>query len=323
MKQQERAIRRSLARWIKTQLSMAYNKWVDWYEHVIAERVALRRALSKWAQDGLLQAFTLWRNGKSISQHDLHVRAASFWLNGQMASAWKQWRHVYENSRELWWIIQKIEQRHAAERTELEEEIARLRRLLGDRAYATPIQFDEDEAKMARALKMWQNQALAKGFNRLKFEMEKARRARALARQSLGHWIHRLLSQGFNSWLMWYEDLLHQRATVNNAVQRWCKQRIFAAFNRWRDVLTAGLRRKNAMLRAVLRWGGSELFAAFGYWRETAEKIRVAELEFRAYLTKSYDPAERSKSRSRTSSPTRQRMSMAADDENVEDAEDF
>jgi len=257
-----------------------------------------------------LWAFTLWREGREISQHDLHVRAAAYWLNGQLSSAWKKWRYVYENGRELWYIIQRIERRHAEERAELEEEIARLRKLLGERAYMRgPRDFDESEEKMLKAIKMWQHIALARGYNKLKYEAEEARRIRMLARQALGHWINRLLSQGFNTWCMWYEDLLHQRATVNNAIQRWRKGQMFAAFNRWRDVLTAGLRRKNAMLRAVLRWGGSELFAAFGYWRETAEKIRVAELEFRAYLTKSYDPAERSRSRSRTSSPARQRAS--------------
>merc|ERR1712146_573008 len=88
-------------------------------------------------------------------------------------------------------------------------------------------------------------------------------------RRSLGFWKNLALGAAWNTWVAWVEDLHRQRMSARNA---------------------------------VLRWGGSELFAAFGYWRETAEKIRVAELEFRAYLTKSYDPQERS-SRSRSRSP--------------------
>merc|ERR1712205_276053 len=86
-------------------------------------------------------------------------------------------------------------------------------------------------------------------------------------------------------------------------VLRWKHRFMFIGFNTWRSKLAEEIYDKNTMLRAILRWGGSELLAGFGYWRETAEKIRVAELEFRAYLTKSYDPTERS--RSRSASPTR------------------
>merc|ERR1711998_562552 len=114
----------------------------------------------------------------------------------------------------------------------------------------------------------------------------------------MAYWQNSAMAMAWNTWIAWIDELHQQRRSAKNAVMRWRYMQMFAAFNTWRSALTDGIRRKNAMLRAVLRWGGSELLAGFGYWRETAEKIRVAELEFRAYLTKSYDPTERSRSRS-------------------------
>jgi hypothetical protein len=338
VKEQERNIRRSLARWIKNKLSMAFNTWLQWYEQLLAERVALRRAASKWAADGLLWAFTLWREGRMESQLELHSRAALFWLNQVMGAAWRTWRETCEKNRTLWRIIRKIEMRHERERDELLEEIARLRKLLGDRTYLPRpvIEYDDDDSKVLKAIKMWQHLGLARGYNTLKYALEAARRNRSLGLRTMTYWCNQQLTKGFNSWRAYYfeilalkrstmfwknrslaaawntwleliEELHHQRQCAYNAVMRWRHMQLYAGFHSWRQILTDGIRRKNAMLRAVLRWGGSELFAAFGYWRETAEKIRVAELEFRAYLTKSYDPAERSRSRSRTSSPARQR----------------
>merc|ERR1711975_137942 len=117
-------------------------------------------------------------------------------------------------------------------------------------------------------------------------------------RRSMAFWKNQAVAQAWNTWVAWVDDLHRQRMSARNAVMRWRYMQLYAGFNTWRSSLSDGIRRKNAMLRAVLRWGGSELLAAFGYWRETSEKIRVAELEFLAYLTKSYDPSERSRSRS-------------------------
>merc|ERR1711990_346934 len=139
---------------------------------------------------------------------------------------------------------------------------------------------------------------LSKGWNSWRIS-----HAEALAvKRSLGFWVNRVVAAAWNTWTSYVEDLQRQKASARNALLRWRHMQLHLGFNTWRSLLMDGIRRKNAMLRAVLRWGGSELFAAFGYWRETAEKIRVAELEFRAYLTKSYDPQERS-SRSRSRSP--------------------
>lgn len=85
------------------------------------------------------------------------------------------------------------------------------------------------------------------------------------------------------------DEMNRQRDAMYNSVKRWQNQLLFGAFNTWRVGLAMGIHEKNTMLRAILRWGGSELLVSFEYWRETAMKIRVAELEFRAYLTKSYD----------------------------------
>jgi len=202
-------------------------------------------------------------------------------------------------------------------------------------SYRAPVpklaDFDDDDAKLAKALLMWKNIAMGRGFKKLMFELDQARRARSLAlktmtfwlnqalakgynswrefyfemialKRSMGFWLHRALAAAWNTWVQYVEDIHRQRLAGRNAVLRWRQQALYSAFNTWRGSLTDASRRKNAMLRAVLRWGGSELFAAFGYWRETSEKIRVAELEFRAYLTKSYDPTERS-SCSRSRSP--------------------
>lgn len=337
IKEQERQIRRSLARWIMAKLSAALNTWVAWYEQLIASRATLRRAISKWNQDGLLWAFTIWREGRTVSQQEVLFKAAAFWLNGKLSAAWKTWRERCAHNRGLWRIIRRIEIKHEIETNDLHDEIEKLRRMLEMHPMRRiAVEFDDDDAKMASALMKWSQLALAKGYNKLKYELEIARRNRTMAlkvltfwcnqalakgynswrqyyyeilqmKRSMGFWKNRAVGMAWNTWLQWIEDLHRQRLAARNAVMRWTMQALYSAFNTWRDVLTDSMRRKNAMLRAVLRWGGSELFAAFGYWRETAEKIRVAELEFRAYLTKSYDPTERSRSRSRTSSPTRAR----------------
>lgn len=255
-----------------------------------------------------------------------------------MGTAFRTWRDTCDKNRWIWRIIRKIELKHEAETAGLVEEIERLRRMLAERQYYTmpKIEYDDDDTKLLKAIKMWQHLGLARGYNTLKYELEMARRNRSLAlrtmtfwcnqamakgynswrayyfeilamRRSMGFWKNRALGAAWNTWVVWVEDLHRQRMSARNAVMRWRHMQLYSGFNTWRQILTDGIRRKNAMLRAVLRWGGSELFAAFGYWRETAEKIRVAELEFRAYLTKSYDPTERSRSRSRTASPARQR----------------
>jgi len=302
------------------------------------QKMMLRKGLMRMIQRQLSAAFTQWREGKVISQLDLHSRAALFWLNQVLGSAWRTWRETCDKNRTIWRIIRKIEIKHEAETAELLEEIERLRNLLKERTYyqRPQIEYDEDDTKLLKAVKMWQNMALARGMNTLKFEMEAARRNRTLAlrtmtfwcnqamaraynswrayyaeilalRRSMGFWQNRALGAAWNTWWAYVEALHRSRNAAKNSIMRWRHAKLYSCFNTWRDILNDGIRRQNAMMRAVLRWGGSELFAAFGYWRETAEKIRVAELEFRAYLTKSYDPTERSRSRSRTSSPARQR----------------
>lgn len=335
VKEQERLLRRGLMRMIKAKISAAYNTWSSWYIALTQERFALRRAMSKWAADGLLSAFTRWRSGRAAEKMELHARAAAFWLNGSLTRAWVTWRDGCAKARGIWAIIRRLESRHEAEKDELLEEIKRLRQLLSERTYAKPpkitfVDNEEDEAKLLKAAKMWANIKLAKAFNTLKWELEMARRNRSsalkimthwcnqalsrgwnswrisyaaalAAKRSLGFWVNRAVAAAWNTWTSWVEDLQRQRASARNALLRWRHMQLHMGFNTWRSLLMDGIRRKNAMLRAVLRWGGSELFAAFGYWHETAEKIRVAELEFRAYLTKSYDPT----SRSRSNSPVR------------------
>jgi len=267
-----------------------------------------------------------------VSQLELHSRAALFWLNNVMGAAFRTWRETCAKNHDLWRIIHRLQMKHEIEKEDLLQEIERLRKLLMDRqSYKPPmpkfVDLEDDDAKILKALMMWTKQALARGFNKLKYELEVARRNRSLGlktmtfwlnqamargynswreyyfemialKRSMGFWIHRATAQAWNTWLDYVEELHRQRLHARNAIQRWRHMQLYTSFNTWRSTLTDGIRRKNAMLRAVLRWGGSELFAAFGYWRETAEKIRVAELEFRAYLTKSYDPTERSRSRS-------------------------
>merc|ERR1711966_310530 len=100
---------------------------------------------------------------------------------------------------------------------------------------------------------------------------------------------NRAIAAAWNSWIAMIDEMNRQRDAMYNSVKRWQNQLLFGAFNTWRVALAMGIHEKNTMLRAILRWGGSELLVSFEYWRETAMKIRVAELVFRAYLTKSYD----------------------------------
>merc|ERR1712146_640857 len=113
------------------------------------------------------------------------------------------------------------------------------------------------------------------------------------------------LTKGYNSWRTYYFEIL----ALKRSTMFWKNRSLAAAWNTWLALIEELHHQRQCAYNAVMRWRHMQLFAAFGYWRETAEKIRVAELEFRAYLTKSYDPAERSRSRSRTSSPARQRAS--------------
>merc|ERR1712093_474453 len=161
VKEQERVMRKALAKWIKQKLSAAFNSWSIWYQDLIAERAALRRAVSKWAADGLLWAFTWWRTGRMESQLELHSRAALFWLNRTIGMAWSTWREGCAKTRGIYAIIRRLELRHNAEKDELLEEIERLRKVLMDRSYIhmPKVTTADDNAKLLKAVKMWQHLA--------------------------------------------------------------------------------------------------------------------------------------------------------------------
>jgi hypothetical protein len=266
----------------------------------------------------MMWAFTWWRSGRFESVLDLHSKAAAFWLNREMGMAWATWYDQYERYVSMSALLRRLEERHQREKEALLMEIERLRKLIMDREMRRAMEFDDDDRKLNHALKMMQNRSLAMAYNKLKYEVQLARDNRDAASHVLGHlrnrglsmgyntWretyfsllamrramlymMHRQLAAGWNSWVAWIEDLRRQQMAMRNAVLRWQHQFLYIAFNTWRQVLADAIHDKNTMLRAILRWGGSELLASFGYWRETAEKIRVAELEFRAYLTKSYE----------------------------------
>merc|ERR1712046_17171 len=202
-----------------------------------------------------------------------------------MGMAWRTWYEKWEQFNSMRELLRRLEERHQREKQALLLEIERLRKLIMDREIRREMEFDDDDRKLAHALKMMQNRALAMAYNKLKYEAELARDNLDAAKHVLGHWMNRALSAAYNTWRETYFSLLAMR----NAILRWKHRFMFIGFNTWRSKLAEEIYDKNTMLRAILRWGGSELLASFGYWRETAEKIRVAELEFRAYLTKSYD----------------------------------
>jgi len=333
MKAEKKAIFGAITRMLKRALSMAFEKWQFETEKALQERRAMRRALGRWIQGALARAFDMWRNGRSINQLELHARAAVFWMNRGLACGWNTWRETCSKNRGIWAIIHRLELKHRAEKDELLAEIERLRQMLSQRTYARPAAgsfMDDEDAKMFKAAKMWQNLALARGYNKMLADLRQARREKIMAlkvltfwtnqalvkawntwredyfrtlaaKRAMGFWVNRAVAAAWNTWLNFIQELNRQKSSARNAIMRWRYMQLYAGFNTWRQSLLNGIRRKNAMLRAILRWGGSELLAGFGYWRETAEKIRIAELEFRAYLTKSYDPQDPT----RSSSPTR------------------
>jgi hypothetical protein len=318
MRQQRLLAKKAMARWIHAALFMGFNRWISWYQDYLEQQRSLRRALYQWNANGLMWAFTWWRTGRFESVLDLHSRAAAFWLNREMGMAWKTWHDKYQKFNSMKELLRRLEERHQHEKQALLLEIERLRKLIMDRELRREMEWDDDDRKLAHALKMMKNRALAMAYNKLKYEVQLARermehlkhvlghwRNRALSaawntwretyfsllamRRALGYLKHRKLAAAWNTWVAFIEEIMQQQFAMRNAVLRWQHQFLYMAFNTWRAALAMAIHEKNTMLRAILRWGGSELLAAFGYWRETAEKIRVAELEFRAYLTKSYD----------------------------------
>jgi len=318
MRDQRAAMRRAVVRMINRKLSMAFNAWAEWYVDMLEQERRLRRALYSWNANGMMWAFTWWRTGRFENVLDLHSKAAAFWLNREMGMAWRTWHEKYCKFKEMRDLLARLEARHQREKEALLQEIERLRKLIMDRELKRQADWDDDDRKLAHALKMMQNRALAAAFNKLKYEAQMARENKDALTGVLGHWINRAISAAYNTWRETYFSLLamrraamymknraiaaawnswiamidemnRQRDAMYNSVKRWQNQLLFGAFNTWRVALAMAIHEKNTMLRAILRWGGSELLVSFEYWRETAMKIRVAELEFRAYLTKSYD----------------------------------
>merc|ERR1719321_1487093 len=283
--EQKRIGRLAMARWANQALFMGFNRWIEWYDDYVNQQKALRRALYSWNANGLMWAFTWWRTGRHESVLDLHSRAAAFWLNREMGMAWSTWYDQYQRYISMSGLLRRLEERHRREKVALLLEIERLRKLIMDREMRREMEWDDDDRRLNHALKMMQNRAIAGAWNKLKYEVELAKDNRNSIGHVLGHLRNRQLSKGYNTWRETYFSLLAMR----NAVLRWQHQFIYIAFNTWRQALANALHEKNIMLRAILRWGGDAMLASFGYWRETAEKIRVAELEFRAYLTKSYE----------------------------------
>merc|ERR1711957_67907 len=289
MREQRAAMRRAVLRMIYRKLSMAFNAWAEWYADMLEQERRLRRALYSWHGNGMMWAFTWWRTGRFENVLDLHSKAAAFWLNREMGMAWRTWHEKYCKFKEMRDLLARLEARHQREKEALLQEIERLRKLIMDRELKRQADWDDDDRKLAHALKMMQNRALAAAFNKLKYEAQMARENNGAIGHVLKHWLNRAIAAAWNSWIAMIDEMNRQRDAMYNSVKRWQNQLMFGAFNTWRVGLAMAIHEKNTMLRAILRWGGSELLVSFEYWRETAMKIRVAELEFRAYLTKSYD----------------------------------
>merc|ERR1711998_710415 len=275
----------AMARWIHAALFMGFNRWISWYQDYLEQQRSLRRALYQWNANGLMWAFTWWRTGRFESVLDLHSRAASYWINREMGAAWRTWYEKWSQFNSMRELLRRLEERHQQEKAALLKEIERLRKLIMDREIRREMEFDDDDRKLNHALRMMGNRALSAAYNTWRetyFSLLAMRRA-------LGYMKHRKLAAAWNTWVALMEEIRGQQFAMRNAILRWKHRFMFIGFNTWRSKLAEEIYDKNTMLRAILRWGGSELLASFGYWRETAEKIRVAELEFRAYLTKSYD----------------------------------
>merc|ERR1711959_694389 len=101
-----------------------------------------------------------------------------------------------------------------------------------DREYAKPKLFfgTEDTAKLLRAAKMWQNLALAHGFNTIKWELEAARRNRSQALNTMTHWLNQQLSKGFNTWRTFYFEMLARK----KALGMWTNRTLAMAWNTWK-----------------------------------------------------------------------------------------
>merc|ERR1711881_329529 len=318
MRDQRAAMDSALRRWVNQAMFLAFNRWIEWYDDYVNQQKALRRALYSWNANGLMWAFTWWRTGRHESVLDLHSRAAAFWLNREMGMAWATWYDQYQRYQEMSSLLHRLEERHRCEKEALLLEIERLRKLIMDREMRREMEWDDDDRRLNHALKMMQNRAIAGAWNKLKYEVELAKDNRSSIGHVLGHLRNRQLSKGYNTWRETYfsllamrralqhmknrqisaawntwvaylENIKRQQFAMRNAVLRWQHQFLYIAFNTWRQRLADVIHDKNMVLRAILRWGGNSMLASFGYWRETAEKIRVAELEFRAYLTKSYE----------------------------------
>merc|ERR1711971_451565 len=107
-----------------------------------------------------------------------------------MGTWYEKWVQ-YNSMREL---LHRLEERHQREKQALLLEIERLRKLIMDREIRREMEFDDDDRKLAHALKMMQNRALAKAYNKMKYEAELANDTLDSAKHVLGHWMNRALS---------------------------------------------------------------------------------------------------------------------------------
>merc|ERR1712166_1637362 len=168
-------MRRAVLRMIYRKLSMAFNAWAEWYADMLEQERRLRRALYSWNANGMMWAFTWWRTGRFENVLDLHSKAAAFWLNREMGMAWRTWHEKYCKFKEMRDLLARLEARHQREKEALLQEIERLRKLIMDRELKRQADWDDDDRKLAHALKMMQNRALAAAFNKLKYEAQMAR----------------------------------------------------------------------------------------------------------------------------------------------------
>merc|ERR1712093_366663 len=180
---------------------------MGWYHDYLEQQRALRRALYSWNANGLMWAFTWWRTGRFESVLDLHSRAASYWINREMAAAWRTWYDKWSQFNSMRELLQRLEERHQQEKAALLKEIERLRKLIMDREIRREMEFDDDDRKLNHALRMMQNRALAMAYNKLKYELELARDTRDAGKHVLGHWMNRALSAAYNTWRETYFSL--------------------------------------------------------------------------------------------------------------------
>jgi len=96
------------------------------------------------------------------------------------------------------------------------------------------------------------------------------------------------------------DDAAYQKK-LSGVLARWLKMNMSRSLNKWRDCSAVTRRTKMALKRIAYRWRGDKMYKAFSKLRDYAEAVRIKELEFQAYYTRTLTPTSKDSKKKKAS----------------------